>query len=172
MIAAEGNTIYTRDSLWGSQIVETAVARLEIHNGLAILQAMHRFKDRVVEAMMLDGAGHMLASHRAAWYSDNPDDWYVQKMTVLTADDLEVLAEVDLEEWASLRHALSGRALFQVPGGLLVFNLDDPTKPYPQAYFPSRGWPSEILVDGRNIIFAAGRYGIWLFDLDTINLIG
>jgi len=171
LIAVEGNTIYTRDSLWGSQIVETAVARLEIRNGLAILQAMHRFNDSVVEALMLDGAGHLLASHRNAWYLDSPEDWYVQKMTVLTADDFEILAEVDLDDWASLRHAQSGRALFQVPGGLLVFNLDDATTPYPQAYFPTRGWPLEILVEGRDVLFAAGRYGILLFDLDTFNLL-
>ncbi|MCP4624939.1 MAG: hypothetical protein GY850_15650 [bacterium] len=170
LIAVQGNTIYTRDSLWSSQIVETAVARLEIRNGLAVLQAIHRFNDRVVEAMMLDGAGHLLVSHRSAWYLDSREYWYVQNMTILTAYDFEIMAEVDLDDWASLRHATRGRALFQVPGGLLVFNLDDATAPYPQAYFPSWGWPSEILVVGRDVMFAAGRYGIWLFGLDTFNL--
>ncbi len=82
-----------------------------------------------------------------------------------------MLAEVEADSWAQLRDARSGRALFQVPGGLLVFNLDDPTAPYPQAFFATRGWPRDILVEGRQIIFAAGRYGIYAFDLDTVNLL-
>jgi len=171
LIAVEGDTIYTRDSLWSSHIVETAVARLEIRDGRVTLQAVHRFNDRVVEALMLDGAGHLLASHRNVRYIGSSDGWYVQKMTVLAVDDFDTLAEVVVDDWASLRDAQAGRALFQVPGGLLVFNLDDATAPYPQAYFPTRGWPSEILVQGRDVLFAAGRYGIYLFDLDTLNLL-
>ena len=73
--------------------------------------------------------------------------------------------------WAELRQALSGRALFQASGGLLVFNLDDPTAPYAQTYVPVIGWPGRILVDRRQILIAAGPYGIYDFGLDDFNLL-
>ena len=118
---------------------------------------------------------NIMLSHRLAWSVAYARGEYdpSQHLSVLDAysDDFDVLAEVEVDSWAQLRDARSGRALFQVPGGLLVFNLDDPTAPYPQAFFATRGWPRDILVEGRQIIFAAGRYGIYAFDLDTVNLL-
>ena len=87
------------------------------------------------------------------------------------SDDLARLAEVDVASWATLRDARAGRALFQVPGGLLLFNLDNPARPFAQAFFATRGWPHDILVVERQIVFAAGRHGIYAFDLDTFNLL-
>jgi hypothetical protein len=175
LLVVEGSTIFTRDTVWGDEIVETAVARLEIFEGLAFLQAKRVFSDQQVDTIVLDGAGHLLVSHRLAWAIAHARGAYdpIQHLSVLDADsdDLEVLAEVEVDDFAQLRDARSGRALFQVPGGLLVFNLDDPTGPYAQAYFPTRGWPREILIDHGRIIFAAGRYGIYAFDLDEVNLL-
>ena len=82
-----------------------------------------------------------------------------------------IRAEADVDDWAALQEARDGRALFQVPGGLLVFNLDNAEAPFPQAYFPTRGWPRDIMVVGDDITFAAGRYGIYSFDMDSFNLL-
>ena len=60
---------------------------------------------------------------------------------------------------------------FQVPNGLLVMNIEDPKKPYPQAYFPTMGWPKEIRVDKPHILFASGRYGVYRFGLHESNLL-
>ena len=38
-----------------------------------------------------------------------------------------------MDSWASFREAQVGRALFTVPGGILVINVQNPTAPYPQA---------------------------------------
>jgi hypothetical protein len=175
LLVIDGTTIFTRDTVWGDEIVETAVARLEILEGFAFLQAKRVFPDQQVDTIVLDGAGHLLVSHRLAWAIAYARGEYepIQHLSVLDAnsDDFEVLAEVEVDDFAQLRDARSGRALFQVPGGLLVFNLDDPTAPYAQAFFATRGWPREILIDQGRIIFAAGRYGIYAFDLDTVNLL-
>src|SRR5690606_26568759 len=139
-----------------------------------------RFADQYVESIALDGAGHVLISHRGfdSWYyygyydasADGQDPG--QQLTILDAagQQLDILATATVDSWATLKDARAGRALFQVPGGLLVFNLDVPTAPWPQAYFATKGWPSDILVDGRKIVFAAGRHGIYEFDLDQSNL--
>lgn len=90
---------------------------------------------------------------------------------MLDTDSLGVVSEVDVDSWANLRDAVVGRALFEVPGGLLVFNLDDPAAPSPQAYFPTRGWPTRVGIEGRDVVFAAGRFGVYAFDIDTFNLL-
>ena len=158
--------IFTRETVWGEEIVETIIARLELYEGLAYLQAMQKFEGQIVENIRLDGDGHLLVSHRFAQEVQ-------QYLTVLDAngDNLGILAQVPTATRAELEVALPGRALFKVPGALLVFNLDEATAPFPQAYFPTLGWPSEILVEGRDILFAAGRYGIYEFNLDEFNLI-
>jgi len=174
LLAINDSTIYTRDNLWGDEIIETSIAKLQLHNGLAYLQAIRVFVNQVVEAVVLDGQDRVLVSHRQAWQAyENETEENLQQLTVLdvASEDLAILAEVDVDSWASLKDARAGRALFQVSGGLLVFNLDDPALPYPQAFFATRGWPQDILVADRDIIFAAGRFGIYAFDLDTFNLL-
>jgi hypothetical protein len=174
LVDIDGTTAYTKDTLWGENIAETAIARLLLDDGLAYLQAVRRFHDQTVYGVTLDGAGHVLVSHRLAWMAGMDWEQYAdeqQHLSVLAATDLAVVADVEVDSWATLMDARAGRALFQVPGGLLVFNLDDAALPYPQAYFPTRGWPREILIDDSDILFAAGRYGIYRFDLDVFNLL-
>jgi hypothetical protein len=190
LLAVDGNTVFTRDQVWGQSQIEAAVARLQLTAGGAVLQAHRRFANQLVETIALDGAGHVLVSHRDAWaygygyvhaYRDGSgyglatggaeqDDG--QKLTILNAAStrLAELASTKVDSWATLKDARAGRALFQVPGGLLVFNLDTPTAPWPQAYFATKGWPRDIVIDGRKIVFAAGRHGVYEFDLDATNV--
>jgi len=174
LLAVEGDTIFTRDLQWGDGIVESAVARLELDDGLAYLQAERVFPDEQVASILLDDRGHIVVSSRRVFAVDaGLPISRRQQLSVLDAysDDLALLAQVDVETWAGLRDVVAGRVLFQVPGGLLVFNLDDPASPYPQAFFATWGWPRQILVDGGEIIVPAGRYGIYAFDLDEFNLL-
>ncbi len=190
LIAADGDTLYTQDTLWGEHIIDTAVARLELHDGLAYLQAIRRFPDQDVHTIKLDGAGNLLVSHRLSWLAarapdgggsvdagsdsdapSTPTEDPKQTLTVLDAASLAPLGTTAIDTWASLQDAQAGRALFSVPGGLLVVNLDSPATPWAQAWFPTQAWPWNIRVDDGVIRFAAGRYGIYEFALDTYNLL-
>ena len=71
--------------------------------------------------------------------------------------------------WHHHNHTFA--ALTGILDQLLVLNIDDASAPYAQAYFATRGWPRDIVVDGDDLLFAAGRYGIYKFDLDTFNLL-
>jgi hypothetical protein len=170
--ASPYGVISTRDLVWGPATVDTALARLRLYPGVAMLESHRSFPDQLVEAIRLDGTGHVLVSHRTAWSVAVQGDTD-QKLTVLDANAVAgtALAEVPIDTWATLQGAQAGRGLFQVPGGLLVLNLDDPHAPYPQAFFPTRGWPRRITLDGRTIVAPAGRYGIYAFDLDAFNLL-
>lgn len=188
VIAAEDTTLYTRDLVWEKNDVRTLVARLTLNNGKAHLQASEVFEDRSVSAVQLDGAGHILVSSdpvygepyppgvafptrpvstRVAAPSDGPKS----KLSILDDQDLSVLGEAEIDSWASFRDAKKGRALYSVPGGLLVVDVQDAAKPKAQAYFPIAGWPNDIVFDGDSILFAAGSYGIYRLDANTFNLL-
>lgn len=173
LIAVDGDQLYTQDTVWGDDIVETAIARLELFDDLAFLQAWHRFEDAQVYSLMLDGAGHVLASHRTAWLVqyNNDGDYEGQELTILDSANLDALSTVTVDSWATLQDAEAGRALFQAPGGVLIFNVEDATNPYAQAFFPTRGWPSNMFLEGSDVILPAGRFGIYRFDVDTYNLL-
>jgi hypothetical protein len=182
LIEIDGETILTRDFLWGESIVETSINKLLVNSGLAYLKGSKRYRNRQVQQVALDGAGNVLVSHQEAWlaareeygsdYYDEADQSNYLSVLDLTADALPELAELEIDRWASLRDARLGRALYSVPGGLLVINLDNPASPYAQAYFPTRGWPRDIVVEGDDIYFAGGLYGMYKFGLDETNLNG
>ena len=189
LVAADGDELYTRDLLWGEDEVETWVHRLRVNGDSAVLEQTRSFAGRRVLAVQLDGAGHLLVTHRElssygvgpavdiavsdeeTGSSGEPERIYQQLTLLDAADDLAVLSEVDVDTWAALKDARAGRALFQVPGGLLLMNLSDASQPYPQAYFPTRTWPRDIVVDDNDIMFAAGRYGLYRFGLNAFNLL-
>lgn len=203
LVAVAGDQVFTRDWRWGERLVESALHRLTVFEGLAVLEASRAFPGEAVDTVLLDGEGHLLASHRPSWqgYGDevgvgvgggvappSSGDGAVtdepvtsvdaatpelQALTVMDAfgRDLPVLATAPIDTWAALRGARSGRALFTVPGGLLVLSLDDPTRPRPQAFYATPGWPTRLLQVGRDLLFPAGPYGLYRIDLDARNLL-
>lgn len=78
---------------------------------------------------------------------------------------------IDVDEWATFTDAQAGRALFRVSGGIMLINVKVPSAPFAQAYFPTPGWPQDILFEGSDIIIAAGPYGIYRFDASVFNLL-
>ncbi len=176
LVAVDGNEFYTKDLLWGEQVAETAIAHLEIAGGLAYLQGHYRFPNRRVESLTVDHRGLAIVSHGPLWsydYGSNDDIENVQKLTLLEprGPGLVAVSEIEVDRWANLRTMAHNRALFQVPGGILIFDVEDPTDPHAQAYFATRGWPANFVIDEGRIIFAAGRYGIYDFALDSNNLL-
>lgn len=169
LLAVEGDNATTRDWLWSDDAIEVAVNQVSLDRdaGVATLLATRRFVDRYVSEVKLDGAGHVLVNHRAtSWASDE-----VNHLAVLD-EELNPLSDIEVDTWATLKDGVAGRALFQVPGGLLVMNLEDATAPFAQAFFALRGWPNSVRVFDRDVVMPAGRYGVYRFDLDEENLLG
>ena len=181
LLDVDGNTLITRDYLWGVNIVEASINRLELQSGQALLKGVHRFVDEEVRQVHLDGAGRVLVSHAKAWllnyeefgYNDYEEWDRTLQLSILDVanNGLPLLSTIEIDDWANLQGAVPGRALFTVPGGLLIVNLDDVMTPYAQAYFPLRGWPQNIEIQGRSVYFAAGQFGLYEFDVDTFNLL-
>jgi len=188
LVAVEGSRIFTRDLQWEGLGVEPGVVRLALEEGLARVEAVRWFPGQRVTKVELDGADHVLVSHtpqsvgfltpvfpslRFASTGLVSDAFETPELSlsVLDADsaDLELLSETTVEAFASALGSIPGRALFQVPGGVLVLNLDDPSAPLRQAFFATPTPVDRIALDGRAALAAEGRFGIQLFDLDTAN---
>jgi hypothetical protein len=93
---------------------------LDLDAGLASVTATRSFVGRYVSEVKLDGAGHVLVSHRStSWAADE-----LNHLAVLSPSHA-LLADIEVDTWATLKDGLAGRALFEVPGGMLVVNLDD-----------------------------------------------
>jgi hypothetical protein len=191
-----GDTIYTQDAVYGQNTVETAVNRLTLKDGKAVLQARKRFNDRIVSSLTIDKSGHALVTHGPDYYYGAVDvgvttadasgvststsdtsaagDVVDPNMNVLTIlnmdDDMSVLSEMEIDTWASLHMVKDEKALFSVPGGILLVNLDDLSSPFAQAYFPILGWPFSVFMNNGVIYMPSGPYGIYTFDTDTYNL--
>jgi hypothetical protein len=172
LLAVSGDEIYTRNLVWGETQIETAIAQLELDNGLAFLRGHHIFADRQVTAVAIDERGLAVVTHHPVWgYGDSDSDG--TQMTILSAQGagLNAVSSVDVDDWADMRDVVSNRVLFQVPGGLLVFDIENAAQPRAQAYFATPGWPSSFVIAGERVLFAAGQYGIYDFSLDTFNLL-
>jgi hypothetical protein len=170
VFAVRGDQIYTQDEVWGERRVDTAVNRLRREETRAVRLASYRFSDQWLEQLVLDDAGHMVASHRPVewdWWNENS----MQRLTLFDDQTLQPVGTTDIDRWASLTDAGAGRALFSVPGGMLVVNTEDGSRPTAQAWFPTRGWPESIQVVGDRVVFAAGRFGLSSFGLNTSNLL-
>ena len=177
LILVDGSTIYTRDFVWSQHGIESAVNRLSVIGNKAYLQARRRFYERDVYSMLLDGAGHILVSHGPAWWMVPPggdtSTEFTTRLSILNTEgsDFPVLSDVAVDSWAELKEARLGRALFMVPGGILVLNVEDATTPHPQAYFATQGWPQRLVVAGTDMYLPAGPYGLYRFPLGAYNLI-
>lgn len=172
LIEVDGNTLITRDFLWGANVVETSINKLQRTGNTATLESVRRFNDRAVGTVLFDGGDHLLVSHSGFYNRFDETDRTVQlTLLELASPDLAIVSETPIDSWATLTSALPDRALFSVAGGLLIVNLDDPTSPHAQAYFGTNGWPRGFDVQGRNAYFAAGMFGIYKFDLDEENLL-
>lgn len=174
LLAVQNDTVYTQDIIWGEEVAQSAINRLDVDGGRAYRTNSYLFADRIVETVKLDGAGHVLVSHQQPWQRMQCGETAqerVVKLTVLDTDELSRLSEIEVDNWANLREARSGKALFEVSGGLMVMNLSDSATPYMQAYFPTPGWPQDILFEQNDILIAAGRYGIYAFDAEDYNLL-
>jgi hypothetical protein len=166
VIAVRDTTLYTRDFVWQERDTRTLVARLELDGDQAELQASKLFEDEQVAKVIADGAGHLLVSSHLV---NDPSS--LNKLLILNDEDLSVVSEIQLEAWAHFNDAKHGRALYRVAGGLLVLDVRDASQPKPQAYFPVAGWPTDIVFDGKSILFAADLYGIHRLDAETFNLL-
>ena len=196
LVQREGSALFTEDQLYGENIVETTINRLELMEDSAYLRGVERFRDAWVRGIELDGAGLVFVNHQP-WHSyywghrggydgvatsdgaggdereESDEDRNSSRLSVYRIEDdgFVAAADVPIDDWAHLRTATPARAIFGVGGGVLVMNVDDPSDPHPQTFVGLRGWPSRFVPVGRRLWLPSNRYGIQEVDAEQGNLL-
>jgi hypothetical protein len=173
----DGNHVFTRDRLWGSPFMETAIARAKLKHGLAQLQNYETLPSRAVNGIAMDD-NHAVVLHDTVWNPYGSWSAYNRKLSILEPSanagagaGFDTLSESGFNLYGTLLEARNDRALFWDWGGVLMLNLEVAESPQAQAYFPSWNWTHEFVFDKGEILYAAGPYGIHQLDLDDSNLV-
>lgn len=196
LIAVDGDQMVFQDLVYHEDRVHTAMARARYEGDHAVLEAFRRLDDLMITALVFEENGNALLTVRGThnrygygypgYYDDdiavdvspliagpdsNPDGTFLLILDALEGNSFEELSITEVDSWATLRGTKSGSAVFQVSGGLLLFNISDLSSPWPQAYLPMLGWPRGLMISGDRLHVAAERYGIYSFDLTKTNLL-
>jgi hypothetical protein len=177
VVAVDGDRLYTKDLRWVDGRAQTYVHALTLEDGVATLAHSRAFLGRDVASVIAEGNAvfvvHSPVYDWHAWTSTSTEEEPDQTtlLTSLSQRSLAALGETAIDDWASLQAVHQGRALFNIPGGLFIANVEDPARPYAQAFFHSQGWPEQILFEQTEILIAAGRYGIERLDATHSNLL-
>jgi hypothetical protein len=194
LVQREGNALFTQDQLYGENIVESTINRLELIEDRAYLRGTERFRDAWVRNIVLDGAGLVFVNHQPwqmfYWGRDgvatadvatsdgeereeSEEDRNLSRLSVYRIEDdgFAATANVPIDSWAELRTATPARAIFNASGGVLVVNVEDPSDPHPQTFVGLRGWPSRFVAVGQRLWIPSNRFGIQEVDAEEGNLL-
>jgi hypothetical protein len=177
LIAVQGDTFYTRDKVWGAQFIETAIAQLQVADGVASLQSYHRFADRSVGSVFFDESGLAAVTHQLVW---RPYYQYQSKtsprLSLLTPQgsqsvSYEEQSQSKIATWMTLKRVTGERAFFQVPGGVLMVDVDRPAHPAAESFMPINGsYRGDFRIESGQLLSPARNYGIHQYDLDDPSL--
>lgn len=166
------DTLYTTNAVWGEYKSDTVVTRLRLSDSEATELASRQFTTDYVRYVSVDDEGRIIVDQESApriWERHDTAARYF--LTILDAETLEETGRIEHQYDEVIAQVLHGRALFVVPGGMLVMNIENPALPTVQAFLPARDWWIHTTVRDESLIFAAGPYGIYELDLDTVNLL-
>jgi hypothetical protein len=169
IVDVRGDTLLTHDVVWGEEVAESVIRRVQVDGDTACIQASRRYPDREVQRVSVDGRGSVLVDHRQAntvaggeFYDGGEER--VNHLSLLDADS-DALAELRhwrLDRWASFQGASNGRVIFGYDGALFV-NIEDPQAPFTEAYLPKVHFPSTR--DVPSLTTAAGEV---FFDVHSL----
>ena len=105
------------------------------------------------------------------YFRDEEQGPILDQLSIFNLEDLELEGQSESDRWANLVDVHEGKAIFQVGGGVLLMNIEDPNSIQAQAFFPLRSWGSRLQVDGDTLYATAGRFGIYSLSLDAYNIL-
>jgi hypothetical protein len=170
-VDVDGNKVITRDRQWGGRWQDPAIAKVKLTGQAATLENYHKLSGRQIGALFVDEHEDVIVSSSNAWAGY----WYDRlgtKLDILSPQKkgpgYDLRSQTQIASWMNLTGASQHRLFFSVSGGSLVANIDDPTTPVAQAFFPAYGKP---VIHKKDIIVAGGRLGVFQIDKNASNLL-
>jgi hypothetical protein len=184
LVAVLGERWLTRDKVWSPQFVETALVQIRVAAGHAVLERYHRFAGRAVGNAVADDTGLVAVKHGQVWgrpwghaLGAFDDKLLLMRMGATTSQphlglpDFIIMSEKAVEHGPEPFLLAEQRLLLRIFDGLEIIDVSDPAAPVPRAFFQTNGALAELVLEGGELLTAAGRYGVLRIDLDTDNLL-
>ncbi|MRG97231.1 hypothetical protein [Polyangium spumosum] len=160
--------------------MDSAIARLELHEDLAYLQNYEHLPFRRVRSIGVDDGGLPVAVHGLQWqpysyfYGTSIEPSFSVFAPRPDGDDFVELSTTPLPTSLTLEHVEQKRAFLRTYNGLVLVDLDDPGAPRAQAFFKTWYWyhgtgPARIVDD--QVYVPAGPAGILQLGIDESNLL-
>jgi hypothetical protein len=179
LILKKENQLITQDLTWGSINSEASVNLLQLNSNQtrARLINRHLFSQQRIKSLHLDNQDHVVITHRQqhdwsrSYYFRDSNTPQLDQLSIFSLDTLDLEGQSESDRWANLVDVHNGKAVFQVGGGVLLMDIEDPSDIQPQAFFPLRSWGSRLQIDGDTLYATAGRFGIYSLSLNSYNLL-
>lgn len=163
LMAVTGDVIYTVDHSWSAKEVDTSLNMLIVRDNLAYLQASHPLAGQSPQSMIIDGKNVIVAHY------DTVMGKYAMSIFEVANKQFNQKSTVDFSFYPVLREAGPGKVLVQAGYGFLLYDVSQ-AQPFAQAFFPATSWGGNVSVAGKDIYVPASAYGIYQFNIDTVNL--
>jgi hypothetical protein len=169
-LGADGKTVYTLDYYWG-----TDNQSHEAFNALTLEGPVAVLRDRIdlsgwIGDVQLDGKTALFTTNRS--WDDASGTWHsesrLMSMDVSDPSNLRIVGQTVLPEtWGWLRSVQGHRAFVDLGylGGMLVYDVTDPTNLQLAAFHRHQGWVNAIRTVGDTAYLACGYYGVETVDL-------
>lgn len=164
LVKAVGDTFYTYDYSWTGSTIDTTLAVSIVDKGLAYLQATQSLAGQYPSGLLVDGSSIFLAVY------DNRGSLYKIAVYTYASQKLTAASSLELPFYPTLKALSGGKLLIQAFDGYLLYDVSKPAAMVAQSYFPSNGWTNSVLVQGKQVYLASGPYGMFQFNIDTVNL--
>jgi hypothetical protein len=163
VMAVAGDTLYTVDRAWNGKTTSTTLNVLILGGNLAYLQSSVTLTGQEPTGLMVDGSKVVLLHYEM--------NGQYGMSTYTTGDkSIALSSTTPLPNYASLHMARQGKVLLQTWSGLLLFDVSQAQAPVAQSYFPATSWGGSISIVGDVAYVPAYAFGIYQFNLSTVNL--
>lgn len=165
LMAVVGESLYTVDHGWNEKTVNTTLNMLILRDNLAYLQASQPLANQRPTGLMVDGK-NIVMTHYDIAASQYALSIYEVANKLFTQTSASALPYYPI-----LREARQGKVLLQSGNGFLLYDISQAQGPFAQAYFPAMNWGGSVTLVGNEVYVPAGAYGIYQFNLATVNLL-
>ncbi|MDM5177847.1 beta-propeller domain-containing protein [Massilia sp. DJPM01] len=163
VMAVVGDVMYTVDESWGDKTVTNSVNMLIVRANLAYLQASLALGGQYARDLSIEGKNLVLA------LAENGTGKNALAVIEVGSQSLTRKATLDVPFYPMLHDAGPGKVLVQAGYGFLLYDVST-AAPFAQAFFPTANWGGQVSVLGKDMYVPANAYGIYQFNLDTVNL--
>lgn len=173
LLAVRGDTLYTRDVVWGPQFIDYAIAKLHLCEGEAELESYAPLYDRYPVDMAVDERGRVLVSYYQHWM---PHDYYYgwlpsHRLGIFEASrnphrtEMRERSNSLLPLWLEFAQTHGRYAFWRTLDGLIAMDIKQSRHPKVRKYLPTGTRARELDFDGDMLKVPAGKQGLFEFDL-------